>query len=343
MPISSIDHKPPPFFRQGPSALTKLVLFSALAVFLMAADTRLRVGPLVRSAIATALLPAQKLLQVPQRMAEDGRGYLAGLQAARQEADAARAQVARQALLAAQLTQAQAENTRLRQLLELRAALQVRSLPAEVLYEAADPYSRKVFIDRGTHHGVKPGSPVVNEQGVLGQVTAAYPLTSVVTLLIDRDAAVPVMNQRTQFRSAAHGGTADGLGIELRFVQAGADVQVGDPVVTSGIDGVYPPGLLVGRVGRVDRRTDAGFARVLVTPAAQVDGVRHMLVLEPMSQQLPPRPDLPAAPPPAPHTGAATPAPVPPGPAAAPASAAAAAVAKASAAPPAGHAPGARP
>ena len=173
-------------------------------------------------------------------------------------------------------------------LLELRPAITVQSQPAEVLYEATDPYSRKVFIDRGTGHGVALGSPVINEAGVLGQVTHAYALTSEVTLLADKDAAIPVLNLRTQQRGAAFGGAAGG-GMELRFTSANADVQVGDLLHTSGLDGIYPPGLPVARVANVERRVESGFARILLTPTALADGVRHVLVLQPLAAQLPRR------------------------------------------------------
>jgi rod shape-determining protein MreC len=160
------------------------------------------------------------------------------------------------------------------------------------MYEAADPFSRKVFIDRGQTQGVALGSPVINEAGVLGQVTRLYPLTAEVTLLADKDAAIPVLNVRTQQRSAAFGGQFGGAaGMELRFVSGNADVQVGDELHTSGLDGIYPAGLPVARVASVERRAEAGFARILLAPAAPSGGVRYVLVLEPAAAQLPPRPE----------------------------------------------------
>ncbi len=288
MPLGNLDRTPPPFFRQGPSALTKLVVCSALAVFLMAADTRFALTQPLRVALTTALLPAQTALKVPVDLWQHGGDHLRGLSAALAAENLARAELARQALRAAQVEQLSSENTRLRALLELRQGLQVKSTSAQVLYEAADPYSRKLFIDRGATHGLALGAPVINEMGVLGQVTRLYPLTAVVTLLTDRDAAIPVLNTRTQQRSAAFGGVEAGL--ELRFMAGNADVQVGDVLTTSGVDGVYPAGLGVGKVTRVDRRAELGFARVLVAPTAGVDGVRHLLVLEPLTIQLPVRP-----------------------------------------------------
>jgi rod shape-determining protein MreC len=120
-----------------------------------------------------------------------------------------------------------------------------------------------------------------------------YPLTAEVTLLTDRDAAIPVINVRTQQRSAAFGGAGGGAnpGMELRFMAGNADVQPGDVLNTSGLDGVYPAGLVVARVTGVERRTDAGFARITLAPAASPDGVRHVLVLEPIGLQMPPRPE----------------------------------------------------
>ncbi len=294
MPLGTLDRTPPPFFRQGTPALTKLVLCSALAVFLMAADNRLKLTQPLRAALATVLLPAQRALLAPVNVFYAGLDHLQGLNRALAAEDRVRQQLVSHAERLARGEQLAQENARLRALLELRPALQVRSVPAEVMYEAADPYSRKVFIDRGATHGVVLGAPVVNESGVLGQVTRVFPLHAMVTLLTDKDAAVPVLNTRSQQRSAAFGGAGGGL-LELRFMAGNADVQVGDKLTTSGVDGVYPAGLPVAQVASVDRRVDSGFARVLLAPAAGIDGVRHVLVLEPLSAQLPPIPELPAA------------------------------------------------
>lgn len=294
MPLGTLDRTPPPFFRQGPSALTKLVFCAALALFLMVADTRLKLTGPLRTALAVALLPVQRALAVPIEIAQGGGDYLGGLKRARAREAAAEQRLAQQAdrlLRAEQLAQ---ENARLRALLDLRPAQSGRSQPAEVLYEAADPFSRKVYIDRGSAQGVQLGSPVIHEAGVLGQVTRVYPLTAEVTLLSDKDAAIPVLNTRTQQRSVAFGGV--NAGMELRFTSANADVQAGDVLQTSGLDGIYPPGLPVAKVTAVERRVESGFARISLQPLASADGVRHLLVLEPRSAVLPPRPELEAAP-----------------------------------------------
>lgn len=303
MPLGTLDRTPPPFFRQGLPARTKLVLFSAAAVFLMSADGRVGLIQPLRAAAATALLPVVQVLKVPVEAWQRGGDYLTGLQAALASENTMRAKLAAQAERAARADQLAQENARLRALLELRPAIVVKSQAAEVLYEAPDPFSRKLFLDRGSQHGVAAGSPVVNEGGVLGQVTRVYPLSSEVTLLVDKDAAIPVVNGRTQHRSAAFG-SGDGRTMELRFVAGNDDVQAGDVLTTSGSDGVYPPGLAVATVATVDRRADSAFARITLGPSAQPDGVRHVLVLEPVGVQLPPRPEASPEPDPRARRGA---------------------------------------
>ncbi|WP_326534634.1 rod shape-determining protein MreC [Pseudorhodoferax sp.] len=290
MPLGTLDRTPPPFFRQGPSALTKLVFFSALALFLMVADGRFRIVQPLRAGLAVLLLPVQRTLAVPVQMWQGGADYLGGLDQALKASRDAEARLATQGELTGRLNRLTAENEQLRGLLGLQPALPTRTLAAEVLYEAADPFSRKLVINRGQTHGVALAAPVAGEAGVLGQVTRLYPLTSEVMLLIDKDAAIPVLNRRTGQRSVAFGGVylPDGGGMELRFMSGNADVQAGDELVTSGLDGVYPPGLAVARVLTVERRVgESGFARILLQPAAEPDAVRHVLVLAPVGRTQP--------------------------------------------------------
>jgi rod shape-determining protein MreC len=291
MPLGTLDGTPPPFFRQGPSALSKLAFFSALALFLMVADTRFHVVQPLRTAVATVLYPVQWLALRPVVWAQGGGQYFESLQTAQSNEAAARRKLDAQSLRANQGEQLSLENSRLRQLLGLRERVTTAALPAQVLYDAADPYTRKVIIDRGLTEGVTVGSPVVDEVGVLGQVTRVYPLISEVTLVTDRDQAIPVLNTRTGARGVAFGDPAlHANALELRFMAANADVQTGDLLTTSGVDGVYPPGLPVARVEKVERRVDSAFARITCVPLALVSGVAHVMVLKPVTTQIAPRP-----------------------------------------------------
>jgi rod shape-determining protein MreC len=291
MPLGTLDRSPPPFFKQGPSALSKLMVCSALALFLMVADARFRIAQPVRAIIATALYPIEWVAMRPVVAVRFVGTYFESLQSAQASEAAVRQKLAEQSLRANQVAQLETENQRLRQLLDLRERLTTHAQTAEVLYDAADPYTRKVIIDRGMTQGLVPGSPVIDESGVLGQVTRVHPLVSEVTLVTDREQAIPVLNARTGARSVAYGEpSGHGGALELRFMAGNADVQTGDLLTTSGVDGVYPPGLPVAKVVKIERRGDAGFARIECAPQARVDAARHVMVLTPLNAQMPERP-----------------------------------------------------
>jgi rod shape-determining protein MreC len=294
MPLGTLDGTPPPFFRQGPSALSKLTFFSLLALFLMVADARLELARPLRVAVAAALYPVQWLALRPVVWAQGGGKYFESLKRSQSSEEAALYKLGLQSQRASQVEQLLLENTRLRALLTLRERVSTPSQAAQVLYDAADPYTRKVIIDRGLLDGIVAGSPVLDEAGVLGQVTRVYPATSEVTLITDREQAIPVLNTRTGSRGVAFGDPAlRANALELRFMAANIDVQVGDLLTTSGVDGVYPPGLPVAKVAKVDRRVDSAFARISCEPLALVSGVVHVMVLQPVASQIAPQPVVP--------------------------------------------------
>ena len=286
-------------FKQGSSALSRLFLYSALALFLMVADARFQITGALRQVLAAVLYPVQWVMLQPVQFIAQGSGYFQSLQTAQDDADAARKQMALMSQRSMQTEQLMQENARLRQLLDLRARLETPAQAAQVLYDTADPYTRRVVVDQGQVAGVELGSPVLDEKGVLGQVTRVHPFVSEVTLLIDRDQAIPVLNLRTGVRGVAYGDpvAGHGGGMELRFMPSSADIQEGDLLTTSGVDGLYPPGLPVAKVVRVERRADSAFARIYCVPIAEVQGARHVMLLKPMAEPLSKRPE-PVSPPP---------------------------------------------
>lgn len=290
MPLATLDRTPPAFFKQGPSAFTRLMFFSALAILLMVADARWKMTQPLRVVAATLLQPVQSVLLAPVRAWEMAGHYVAGVEEARALQARSQQQLAAQAERVTRMVQLERENEALRELLALRPRIEVDTLSAEVLYDARDPYTRKVVIDQGRSQGVTLGSPVIDERGVVGQVTRVYPATAEVTLVTDKDAAVPVVNVRTQHRGVAYG-LPQTTGMELRFMAGNADVQAGDELQTSGLDGIYPAGVPVAKVVSVERRADSAFARIVLQPLAQPDSSRHVLLLQPMSARLPPRPE----------------------------------------------------
>ena len=291
MPLGTLDRTPPPFFRQGPSALSKLIVFSALALFLMVADVRLRVTQPLRAALAQVLYPAQWAIMQPVAAARGVGDHFQSLQTAQRAVQQLREKLGLQSQKANQVEQLLLENQRLRNLVALRERVTTPGQLAQVLYDAADPFSRKIILDKGQHDGIGPGSPVIDESGVLGQVTRVYGAVSEVTLITDRDQAIPVLNTRTGARGVAFGDASAASGLlELRFMAANADVRSGDVLATSGVDGVYPPGLPVAVVEKVERRNDSAFARISLRPVGLVAGTAHVMVLQPVSTQVPPRP-----------------------------------------------------
>ena len=293
MPLGTLDRTAPPLFNQGQSALSKLIFFGALSLFLMVADARFHIVQPIRAGIGAVLYPVQRVALKPVQAVLGGGRYFEDLQVAQRNEEDARKALMMQAERAAQADTLAQDNARLRELLELRQATTTPGRAAEVLYDAADPYTRKIVIDQGMTQGVVAGSPVIDARGVLGQVTQVLPFTSEVTLVIDRDLAIPVQNTRTGVRSVAFGdASAHGGGLELRFMAANADLQEGDLLSTSGVDGIYPTGLPVAKIERIERRADSAFARIYCVPLAHVTAARYVLVLEPTG--------APTAPPPAP-------------------------------------------
>ncbi|MDH5206084.1 MAG: rod shape-determining protein MreC [Hylemonella sp.] len=288
MHLGTLERATPSFFRQGPSALSRLLVFGALSIFLMVADTRFHIVQPLRLTVASILYPLQMAVVQPVNWVRNGAQYFASLQAAQQAEALARGELGLQALRAAQVEQLTLENERLRQLLSLRESFKTKGLAAQVLYDAADPYTRKIVIDRGALHGVVAGAPVLDERGVLGQVTQIYPSLSEVTLLSDPDQAIPVLNTRSGLRAVAFGEQGANAGLlELRYLPANSDIKAGDMLTTSGVDGVYPAGLPVARVEKVERRADSAFAIIFCSPVANVTGALHVLVLDPVTDQLP--------------------------------------------------------
>jgi rod shape-determining protein MreC len=286
MPLETLDRSAPSLFKQRASRPSQLALYSALALFLMVADARFKITEPVRIAVSTVLSPVQWLVAQPVLAYQHVSRYAEVQQQAVRKEDEARKELVAMAQRAELSEELIEENEHLRALLGLRGRQTQPGMAAEVIYDSPDPYTRRVVIDKGEADGIAPGSPVLDEKGVVGQVTRVYVSRAEVSLLIDRDQAIPVFNPRTGARSVAYGdpSPARSGGMELRFMPSNADVQEGDLLTTSGVDGLYPPGLPVAKVVAVDRRADSAFTRIYCEPVGRVHGVRHVVVLQPLNR-----------------------------------------------------------
>ncbi|OGA73315.1 MAG: rod shape-determining protein MreC [Betaproteobacteria bacterium RIFCSPLOWO2_12_FULL_65_14] len=284
-----MEHSPPPFFKRGPAPLVRLFFFASLSLALLVIDARFRYAEGLRNALAIVAYPLQRAATAPIDFLGAVGAYLSTQAQLVEDNAALRAKALALSQDAQRYQAAEAEAAQLRRLIGAAERIPVKTLPAELLYAGRDPYSHKVFIDRGSQHGIKPGSPVADEAGVVGQVTRVHPLISEVTLLTDRDQAIPVQVVRSGLRAVAFGSGPSGM-VELRFMAADAEIQNGDRLVTSGIDGTYPPGLPVATVVRIERDAELSFVRVVSRPAAGVDRGRFVLVLSDESAR-PARPE----------------------------------------------------
>lgn len=284
--MSAVGHSPPPFFKRGPAPLAQLTFFLTLSIALLFADLRFHTLEWARLAVATAIWPVQRLAGMPVEAAGDAGHYFSTLTTLQREnADYRKKQLATANQLLRQ-EHLELENMRLRALLDMKARQPAEGHVAEILYTARDPFSRRVIIDKGSQGGVARGQAVVDDLGVIGQVTRVFPLTSEVTLLTDKEQAIPVQVQRNGLRAVLFGAGANAM--ELRFLAANADIQPGDTLVTSGLDGVYLPGLPVAKVAHVDRDNSYAFARIHCEPLAGVE--RHGQVLVLGKRETPPAP-----------------------------------------------------
>ena len=286
--MSVVGHAPPPFFKRGPAPLVRLAFFVSLSLTLLIADLRFHTLEWARLAVATIAWPLQRATWVPIDAAGDFGTYLTRQSSLLKENENLRRGKLGTANLLLRQQHLEQENKRLRALLDMRARQPVEGRIAEILYAARDPFSRRGIIDKGIQHGIRAGQAVVDDVGVIGQVARVFPLIAEVLLLTDKDQAIPVEVQRNGLRAVLAGAGAGMM--ELRFLAANAEVQVGDVLVTSGLDGVYLPGLPVARVVKVDRDSAYSFARITCAPLAGVERHGLALVLGERTA-LPPRPD----------------------------------------------------
>lgn len=286
MASSVVGHQPPPFFKRGPAPLAKLVVLLSVSLTLVVVDHRLHYLEWLRQAIAVVTTPLQMVAGMPVKSMHNAGQYFEDIDRLRAENAELKRRALEVSVLALRQEHLDEENTRLRALLDMSARQRVEGQVADVLYAARDPFSRRIVIGKGYTQGLVEGAPVVDELGVIGQVTRLYPLTAEVTLISDKDQALPVQIRRTGMRAVMFG-VGNGY-LELRYLAANADVKAEDVIITSGLDGVFAPGLPVARVISINRDNAGGFARILCAPASGVEAHGQVLVLSPHAAAAPP-------------------------------------------------------
>jgi rod shape-determining protein MreC len=280
------------FFNRGPSPVARLVFFAVLSLLLMFVDTRYRYLESTRNALSILVSPIQRMASLPGALWEMvGDIYIT--QSTQHDLIKQNEELERQhqsdAAQLLQLQELQLENRQLRNLESLPIRNEYTTQLVEINYSERDVFSRKVLVNKGENADVRLGQVVMDDNGIVGQVTRVYPWLSEVTLVTEKDHAVPVQVLRNGLRAIVFG-AGDTSQLSLRYMPNSADIQNDDVLVTSGIDGTYPPGIPVAKVIKVEHDPDYPFAHIVCLPLAGVDKHRHLLILSSMPK-FPERPD----------------------------------------------------
>jgi rod shape-determining protein MreC len=256
----------------------RFLLLAIVCVALMLLDRRDQHLVRVRQALSVVVYPVRVVVDLPFRtwanMSETFAAREALIEANRQfRRDRLETESRMQRLAALE-----AENARLRELLDSTARIGSRALVAEILAVDLDPYRQRFDLNRGLVDGVYVGQALIDAQGVVGQVVRVGPLTSEAVLITDADHAVPVSVNRNGVRTIAVG-TGDSSRLRLPYLTNNADVVVGDLLISSGLGGVFPAGYPVGRVLDIERRPDQAFAEILAEPVSSLDRDREVLLV----------------------------------------------------------------
>jgi rod shape-determining protein MreC len=278
------------FFNRGPSPISRLVFFCALSILLLVVDARFKYLESAREVIAVVIYPFQRLTALPGELVGQISEYFETQNQLLESNAQLRQQHDMDAAQLAQLSAIEAENSQLRTLQALEQRVDYPMQMAEIVYVERDIFKRKLFINKGSRANVQAGQVVVDDTGVVGQVTRVYPWLSEVTLVTDKDHAVPIQILRNGLRAVVFG-SGDIGEMSLRYMPVSADLIEGDVLVTSGIDGTYPPNLPVAKIVKIERDPAYPFSRITCVPLAGVDRHRALLIVS----GLPKLPEHPAA------------------------------------------------
>lgn len=244
----------------------------------MLIDFRFKALDPIRNNVNWILRPLEYVMMAPRNAFEATSEYFTTKSTLDQENQVMKVRQAELSLLANQSEFLMVENQNLRELMTLQKQVPFKTLPVEILFNPPNPISQRIVINRGSNDGLKLGNPIANDSGILGQVVRLYERSAEVSLLEDRDFAVPVQVARNGLRAAVFG-AGRGNPLELRYLPVASDLEVGDILLTSGIDGVYPPGFAVAVISKIERNVDKNSSNVFCVPVAAVNRYRQALAL----------------------------------------------------------------
>lgn len=278
----------------APNPIYRLLIAMVLAVVLMVLDQRSQWARPLHYALDYLATPVHYLAHLPV----DAADFIVRVTESRADLINDKQRLQRRVLILEQKMQRlavlEAENARLRELLNSSADLDASVLVAEIIGIDPDPNRQEVVINKGAGDGVTLGQAVLDSHGLIGQVVHVGPFSSRVLLITDASHALSVQVNRNGVR-AVLAGTGQGNRLRLLYVPDTADVRKGDLLVSTGLGRVYPRGYPVARVTRVRHQPGAPFAEILARPASQLDRVTHVLLVQPTEPVGPTRKPAPKA------------------------------------------------
>jgi len=265
-------------FARGPSLGMRLFLLAVCSILLMYLDHQRGHLQTVRQALSVAAYPIRLIVDLPSRAILWAGDSLITRRSLQQDNAQLREEQLESRVRLQRLEALQAENDRLRALLESRPRLPDRILVAEILSVDLDPFRHRLVIDKGMADGLYVGQAMLDADGVVGQVTRVEQLGAEAIMISDPGHATPVEINRNGLRTIALG-TGDSGRLLLPFLPNNADVQAGDLLITSGLGDAFPYGYPVARVLAVDRRPGEPFAEILAEPTAALNREREVLLV----------------------------------------------------------------
>ena len=284
MALNTVDREPG-YFRNASPGL-QVLLLCVISIILMVLDQRNEYLQGVRKGLSVLLYPVELLVSAPFDLSRT----VADSVATRGELQAENTRLREQALVRdarlQRMAALEAENARLRALLDSTAKVGEEMLIAEIVSVDMNPFRNLIVVNRGGQDGVFVGQPVIDADGVVGQITRDRHYTAEAMLITDVDHAIPVEIARNRLRTIANGsGELDRL--SLPFLPGNADVREGDLLVTSGLGGKFPPGYPVATVRTIRGVTGQQFLDIDATPAAALNRMREVLLIKPQDEPAP--------------------------------------------------------
>ena len=267
-------------FARGPSLFSRLLIVLLLSSAGMIIDTKVQDISTVRTYLTSLVSPLQYIADLPGAVLDWSASRFTSRQALLEENEKLTSQMTLMNEKLQRFVVLQQENENLRKLLDAPVRGNMHRMIAELMAVDNNPYSHQIMINKGAIHDVYEGQSVLDDTGIVGQILEVGTTNSRVLLLSDITHAIPVRVSRNNVRLVASG-TGSLQELTLEHVAHSADIQEGDLLVSSGLGKVFPEGYPVGMIESIIRDESKPFASVKITPAAQLDRLKYLLLLWP--------------------------------------------------------------